>query len=85
MPRARPDWGMIETGVYKHYKGGLYNVFGVAMDQSLEGHVEPLVLYSPVGSVHSEVDFHVRLLSEFLDHIFDPDKPEERIQRFRKL
>ena len=42
---------MVERGVYRHYKGGLYEVLGMAEHTETE---EPLVIYYPLGR-HSEL------------------------------
>ena len=42
---ALPDLPQLPLGRYRHYKGGLYEVIGVARHSET---VEPLVLYRPL-------------------------------------
>ncbi len=42
MVESQPDTSDIPTGTYRHYRGGLYEVIGVATHSETE---EPLVVY----------------------------------------
>lgn len=53
----------IRPGVYRHYKGGEYEVFFVARHSETE---EPLVVYRTLYGDHS---YWVRPLSMFSEHV----------------
>ncbi len=53
-------------GIYKHYKGGLYEVFGVAIHSETE---EELVVYR---SLYGTYRLNVRPKAMFLDEVDAP-------------
>lgn len=53
----------VKPGIYQHYKGGIYNVFGVARHTEDEG--QELVVYQSVETG----DRWVRPLQQFLETI----------------
>lgn len=53
----------IRIGRYRHYKGGLYDVIGVARHSETE---EPLVVYSPLAG---DSGLWVRPLAMFLETV----------------
>ena len=59
MPGPRP-------GIYKHFKGGLYEVFGVAVHSETE---EELVVYR---SLYGTYRLNVRPVKMFLDDVDSP-------------
>jgi hypothetical protein len=65
---------MVERGVYRHYKGGLYEVLGIAKHTETE---EPLVIYYPLGR-HSKL--WARPESMWNDYIVSAD-----VRRFTKV
>ncbi len=60
MPNPRP-------GIYKHYKGGLYEVFGTAIHSETE---EELVVYR---SLYGTYRLNVRPVGIFIDEVDRPD------------
>jgi hypothetical protein len=80
----------VEQGFYRHFKGALYYVEGVASDQSkFHRHEEPLVVYHPVaepqypGAVRTP-DFktiYVRTLSNWCARVH---RKGDLVQRFTK-
>jgi hypothetical protein len=54
---------MIPSGVYRHYKGGMYDVIGVARHSETK---ELLVVYR---AQYGEHDLWVRPLSMFTEHV----------------
>ena len=60
MERPRP-------GIYKHYKGGLYEVHGIAVHSETE---EELVVYR---SLYGTYRLNVRPLALFIDEVDRPD------------
>lgn len=69
----------IKTGTYRHYKGNLYVVIGVARHSETE---EFLVVYHPMQSPDQ---LWVRPLSMFTETIPRPDHPGSLIPRFEYL
>ena len=65
---------MVERGVYRHYKGGLYEVFGIAKQTETE---EPLVIYYPLGR---RSELYARPESMWNDYIVSAD-----VRRFTKV
>ena len=61
-------------GHYRHFKGGEYEVLGVARHSETE---ERLVVYRPVGSDQ----LWVRPVAMFIEEV---DRPEGRVPRFRR-
>lgn len=56
----------IKPGVYQHFKGGTYEVTGIAYHSETE---EPMVLYKPLyGDVKAQ-SFWVRPLQMFLGNV----------------
>lgn len=53
----------LKRGRYRHYKGGLYTVYGVATHSETE---EPLVVYRPL---YGESELWVRPLRMFLEYV----------------
>lgn len=73
-----PELPYIEPGTYKHYKGNLYEVFGVCMhSESLEPHV----LYSP--QYESKVKQWVRPYSMFTGTVEVSGKQVPRFERVK--
>jgi len=68
---------LIEAGVYKHYKGQLYEVVGVGLDSET---TKPVVTYIPL--YESNVPFWVRSYEMFLEYI---DIDGKKIKRFEKI
>lgn len=77
-------------GIYKHYKGGHYHVWGIAMHESED---YPLVIYSSLSVEHElqrdedGVDWVARPLAGRPDSFNDVVAPSPGIQtaRFRKI
>lgn len=63
----------LASGYYRHYKGGLYRVIGVARHSETG---EPLVVYRPC---YGDEGLWVRPLSMFLERVSVGD---ERVPRF---
>lgn len=63
----------IICGVYRHYKGNLYEVICVG---KLEKTLEDVVIY---GSCAQPKEVWVRTVAEFLEHV---DHEGHRVQRF---
>lgn len=70
---------LLPTGIYRHYKGGLYRVQGVAY---LEATLEPMVVYESLQETEDipRKTTWTRPLSEFTEEI--PRKAKERVKRF---
>ncbi|MCG8311835.1 MAG: DUF1653 domain-containing protein [Pseudomonadales bacterium] len=66
----------IKQGIYQHYKGHEYQVYGVARHSETE---EELVIYRPL---YGHQDLWVRPLAMFLEMVM---KDDEEIPRFRWL
>ncbi len=70
---------MLDSGIYRHYKGGLYKVHTVAYSEAT---LEPVVVYESITESESvpKGTFWVRPLSEFTEEL--PKKAKERVKRF---
>lgn len=55
---------LIKPGIYRHYKGNLYRVIGIARHSETE---EDLVIYQPLYD--SEVKYWVRPLAMFAEKV----------------
>lgn len=64
----------VTPGVYRHYKGPLYNVIGVARHSETE---EELVVYRPQ---YGERGLWVRPLSMFTEHVIVDGQPVPRFE-----
>lgn len=58
-----PPLPAIASGGYRHYKGGLYEVIGVARHSES---LEPMVLYRPL---HNDTGLWVRPFAMFLEQV----------------
>ena len=65
----------LEAGRYRHYKGGEYEVYGVARHSETE---ELLVVYRPL---YGAGDLWVRPLDMFTETVVVDDKPVPRFAR----
>ena len=71
---------MIETGIYKHYKGNLYEVIGVAHhSETLEEMVVYRALYK---SQLGENSLWVRPLKMFIEYV---ENNGEKVKRFELI
>ncbi len=72
---------MIKKGIYRHYKGGLYEVLGVAVHSET---LEELVLYKSLydSDKYPKGTVWARPKEMFLDYI---DKGEKKLKRFEFL
>lgn len=71
---------MIETGIYKHYKGNLYEVIGVAHhSETLEEMVVYRALYK---SQFGENSLWVRPLKMFIEYV---ENNGEKVKRFELI
>ncbi len=68
---------MIQTGLYRHFKGKLYVVTGTARHTETE---EVLVLYHELGD-NNQV--FARPIAMFLDTVDHPDELSGKIPRFK--
>jgi hypothetical protein len=68
---------MIKPGIYQHFKGQEYQVFGTAKHSETE---ELLVVYKPLYETDVPVDFWVRPLTMFTEQI---ERDGKQLQRFR--
>ena len=64
----------LQPGLYRHYKGGLYSVLGVARHSETE---ESLVVYQPQ---YGERSLWVRPLEMFTEQVMLEGKPVPRFQ-----
>lgn len=64
----------LQPGLYRHYKGGLYSVLGVARHSETE---ESLVVYQPQ---YGERGLWVRPLEMFTEQVMLDGKPVPRFQ-----
>ena len=64
----------LQPGLYRHYKGGLYSVLGVARHSETE---ESLVVYQPQ---YGERGLWVRPLEMFTEQVMLEGKPVPRFQ-----
>ena len=71
----------ILSGVYQHYKGGLYQVLGVARHTETD---EKLILYIPLytRSDHKGPRFQVRPLTMFFEEV---EVEGQKVPRFKYL
>jgi hypothetical protein len=69
---------MLELGLYKHYKGNIYEVIGIASHSET---LEKLVVYKATYQQEGE-NLWVRPLSMFLETVIIDGK---EVQRFLKL
>lgn len=69
---------MIELGLYKHYKGNVYEVIGIASHSET---LEEMVVYKATYQLEGE-NLWVRPLSMFLETVIVDGK---EVQRFLKL
>ena len=67
----------LKTGVYRHYKGPEYQVYGVAKHSETE---EQLVVYRPL---YGESNLWVRPLSMFVESVILEEKSLPRFQWIR--
>lgn len=67
---------MIQPGIYQHYKGPQYEVYGVAQNSETE---EALVLYR---ALYGEFGLWVRPLSMFTESV---EKDGQQIPRFKLI
>jgi hypothetical protein len=73
------DLPIIEPGLYRHYKGGIYNVLGVGCNT--EAH-EYYVVYSPQAPKENRPRIWVRPYGMFVETV---EIDGEEIPRFKKL
>ena len=66
----------LPRGLYRHYKGKTYRVFGTARHSETE---ETLVLYAPEGQTAGEAILWVRPLGMFTEEV---ETPQGRVARF---
>lgn len=72
-----PEVTYIESGKYRHYKGGEYEVLGIALNSETE---EPLVVYRALYD--SKVQYWVRPYDMFIDTVESGGKA---VLRFTKI
>jgi hypothetical protein len=65
----------IRRGVYRHYKGKLYTVFGTVTHSESE---EILVLYAPMGQQAGHARLWVRPLGMFTEAVETMNGPQPR-------
>lgn len=71
---------MLEKGIYRHYKGQLYQVFHVATHSETE---EKLVVYQ---CLYADYSMWVRPLSMFLEHVeLEDGTVQPRFQLVQKV
>lgn len=76
------DMPTIETGLYQHYKGNIYHVFGVGCHTEKQPY-EYYVVYAPVELKAEKVpDYWLRPYDMFVETV---EVNGETIPRFRKL
>lgn len=63
MPEPLPPLPQIQTGRYRHYKGGEYEVIGVARHSES---LEPLVVYRPL---HNDTGWWMRPQAMFFGEV----------------
>lgn len=63
MPEPLPPLPQIQSGRYRHYKGGEYDVIGVARHSESR---EPLVVYRPL---YNDTGFWVRPHAMFIGEV----------------
>lgn len=68
----------IKKGIYKHYKGHVYKVIGVAKHSE---NLEELVVYI---DIHDEDNIWVRPISMFFDKITKDEKKFKRFEFIKK-
>lgn len=68
----------LEPGIYRHYKGGLYRVFGIFLDEAT--HVE-MVAYESLDDQKR----WVRPLSVFLEHVTQGNVEQPRFTFLKSL
>lgn len=70
----------IQPGIYKHYKGGLYEVFGNGLHTETK---QPGVTYRPKGA--GTTDFCFRPIDVFLETVIHEGKEVKRFTLVEKL
>ena len=65
---------MIQPGIYRHYKGPHYEVYGIAKHSETE---EQQVVYKPLYGEH---DLWVRPLAMFTEEVIVDGKPVPRFE-----
>jgi len=65
----------LPRGLYRHYKGKLYRVYGSVTHSESE---EVLVLYAPEGQTSGEARLWVRPLAMFIEDVETADGPMAR-------
>jgi hypothetical protein len=72
----------IATGLYEHYKGKFYLVFGTVTHSETQ---ESLVLYAPKDQVAGSARLWVRPLSMFNERVETPSGPRPRFTLIEAL
>lgn len=67
---------MIKLGIYKHYKGNLYQVLGPAINTDTE---QELVLYKALYKTGDGIEYFVKREDEFLANV---EWNGEQVKRF---
>lgn len=79
---------MIEKGIYRHFKGGLYVVLGIAVDAE-PGHEAKLE--QRVGVVYQDARGHIwyRTIENFIERVYPPEVAgaafQGSVQRFTRV
>lgn len=63
----------LQMGIYRHYKGPLYQVLGLAHDANAEGRVCVLYIGLELDQAHLGPRLAVRTLNEFRGHVMVGD------------
>ncbi len=69
----------LELGMYKHYKGGVYEVLGTALHSET---LEPYVYYRHTSDDNNLSEFWIRPLSMFIENV---EVNGQLVQRFIKI